>query len=115
MRCWFIVPAARRRYELALAQPDALTLLHNSRDLPHRLQTIASNAASLARFLEAHPLVKAVHYTPTPPSYAGAEELQAGGAIGLMSVILRKDAAAPVFFDALNVRAMRFVVVGCFW
>lgn len=97
----------RRRYDLALSQPDALTLLHNSRDLPHRLRTIAANAASLARFLESHPLVKAVHYAPTPLGYTGVDGLEGGGAIGLISVILSKESAAPVFFDALNVRAVQ--------
>lgn len=108
-----LVSAARGRYEPALSHPDAMTLLDNSRDLPQRLRTIATNAAALARFLEMHPLVKRVHYTPTPLGYTGLKGLPGGGAIGLMSVVLTKDAAAPVFFDALNVRAVQMCCCNC--
>jgi cystathionine gamma-synthase len=114
------------RYEPALSQADALTLLHNSSNLTQRLQTIASNTAALTRFLEAHPLVKTVHYTPTPPSYTGGGGVSGGldhdseaaagggggggggsleeeGVVGLISIILEKESAAPFFFDALDV------------
>lgn len=100
--CLLSALAVHGRYEPALSQPDALTLLHNSSDLPHRLRTIAANSASLARFLEAHPLVKTVHYAPTPLDYTG--DVEGGGVIGLISVVLTKDSAAPIFFDALDVR-----------
>ena len=108
LRCWLTVSGVRGRYEPALSHPDALTLLQNSLDLPTRLRTIASNAATLVKFLEAHPLVKTVHSAQTPPGYLG-DGVEGGGAIGLISVILTKESAAQVFFDALNVRTVELL------
>ena len=47
----------------------------------------------LSEWLEAQPLVRQVHSAPAP----------GGGKVGLITVILEEPAAAPHFFDALNV------------
>ena len=47
----------------------------------------------LSEWLEAQPLVRQVHSAPAPD----------GGKVGLLTVILEEPAAAPHFFDALNV------------
>ena len=47
----------------------------------------------LSEWLEAQPLVRQVHSAPAP----------GGGKVGLLTVILEEPAAAPHFFDALNV------------
>jgi cystathionine gamma-synthase len=97
--------ALARRYEDLLWCEDAVVLERNSRDFAARVPAINRSAEELARFLQQHPAVAAVHY----PAFRSPEIYESfrrsgGGYGGLLSVELRDpEQNAPKFFDALQV------------
>ncbi|KAJ3178981.1 hypothetical protein HDU87_003250 [Geranomyces variabilis] len=114
----------RALYEDTLDPLDAVFLERNSRTFIQRIHRINATAHTLARVLAAHPKVLTVYhpsvtdsarYTAharrntdrklsaiksTPSGRDNDEEIGYGG---LLSVVLRSDAAAERFYDALDV------------
>eukprot|EP00123_Amoebidium_parasiticum_P010043 comp19855_c1_seq1/m.23968 comp19855_c1_seq1/g.23968 ORF comp19855_c1_seq1/g.23968 comp19855_c1_seq1/m.23968 type:complete len:551 (-) comp19855_c1_seq1:107-1759(-) len=83
---------------------DAVVMERNSRDVIKRSQTIAKNTERLCEALVAHPKIGQLHY----PEYVDREKYDAfmrpGGGYGcLFSIVLKDEARAPDFFDALEV------------
>ncbi|HRD51621.1 MAG TPA: aminotransferase class I/II-fold pyridoxal phosphate-dependent enzyme [Flavobacteriales bacterium] len=84
---------------------DAWLLMRGLRTLPLRVERSADNAEKVARFLEAHPKVKQVHWPglPSHPQHALARK-QMKRVAGLMSIELVAPDVAAVerFCDALK-------------
>lgn len=71
-----------------------------------RMRRHAENALALARFLEAHPAVRRVHYPglPSMPDHDLARSQMENGFSGLMSFVLEGGAEAALrFMDALRI------------
>ena len=84
----------------AIAAPfDCWLVVRGIKTLPHRIRAHTANATAVARFLESHPNVEAVHY-PGLPSHPGhaiaSRQMSAFG--GMVSVQVRggRDAALRV-------------------
>ena len=76
---------------------DCWLLLRGIRTLPWRMRAHSSNATTIARFLESHPAIDAVHY-PGLPSHAGHElaARQMSDFGGMMSIQVRGGEAAAL-------------------
>lgn len=90
--------AALQRVEGAVPSPfECWLTLRGLRTLPHRLRAHAANAGVVARALEAHPAVAAVHYpglVSHPGHAVAARQMQAFG--GMLSFQLRGGEAAAM-------------------
>ncbi len=91
---------------------EAWLLGRGLRTLPIRMPVHQAGAMAVARFLEAHPRVRAVHYPglPTHPQHALGRR-QMSGTSGLMSVELDADLERVRAFT----NALRLFAIGVSW
>lgn len=85
-----------------LGADDAVVLEENSRDFPERVRQMNAGAAALTDFLAAHPDVEKVWY-PDSPAVFGRMARPDSGRGCLFSVLLKSEAAAAAFYDAVQV------------
>ena len=81
-----------QRYGGAVPSPfDCWLSLRGIETLPCRVRVHSENAMALARFLERHPKVEAVHYPGLPkhPGHAAARRQMCGGFGGMLSFQVR--------------------------
>eukprot|EP01137_Pigoraptor_chileana_P010160 Opistho-2@3953 len=102
--CVDLLDCIRAANEDVMFPEDLLVLERNSRDYAERAKKINKNAERLCDFLAKSEKVLSVFY----PKFTTAENYRAykksdGGFGGLFSVVLKDEARAPTFFDALQV------------
>ena len=89
-----------------LAPQEAFLFLRGIKTLPLRMAAHCAGAAAVARFLAAHPGVRAVHYPGlvSHPQHALAQRQLQGGFGGMVTFVLQRDdrAAAAAVLDALQ-------------
>lgn len=96
--------AATQEYQDTYWAEDAIFMERNSRDFASRIDRINSNSEAIAELLQAHPLVKRIHYPKHNADRANYEDcrLPSGGYGGLMSVVFHEKEDAMVFYDNLE-------------
>ena len=84
---------------------DAYLTLRGLRTLFPRIERQQANASAIAKFLQAHPLVSAVHYPglPSHPGHALAKVQQAGFGAMLSFELAGGTAAVRAFVEAVEV------------
>jgi methionine-gamma-lyase len=100
----------------AMGAFEAFLLLAGVKTLPLRMAQHCANADRLARLLDAHPAVAAVHWPglPAHPGHAAAERLTAGRHGGVLS--FRLHGGVPVlraFLDALELGTLAVSLGEC--
>ncbi|RAK96159.1 cystathionine gamma-synthase [Aspergillus ibericus CBS 121593] len=83
---------------------DVMFMERNSRDFVNRIKKINDNAEAICDILNAHPLVKDVHfpkYTPTRQFYEDCRT-PTGGYGGLLSFTFHEKAHAVAFYDRIE-------------
>ena len=100
----------------AISPMNAFLLLQGIQTLPLRMDRTCENALAIAKYLEKHPKVSAVHYAGLPghADYAVAQRLMGGRASGIISFNLKTGdgrAAGARFQDALSL-FLRLVNIG---
>ena len=89
-----------------LAPQEAFLFLRGIKTLPLRMAAHCEGAAAVAKFLAAHPVVRAVHYPglASHPQHALAQRQLEGGFGGMVTFVLQRDdrAAAAAVLDALQ-------------
>jgi cystathionine gamma-synthase len=92
---WAAIKADRHDAGALLGPFEAWLLLRGLRTLALRVGQASKNALAIARFLEGHPNVERVRYPglPSHPQYAQAMRQMDGGFGGLLSFLVKGDAA----------------------
>lgn len=95
---------AQKAVGAVLSPFDSWLLLRGIKTLPVRIARAQQSAEALARFLAAHPFVRKVFY-PGLPEHPRAEmhRGQSSGPGAILSFELAREAAVPVFLNALKV------------
>jgi cystathionine gamma-synthase len=95
---WAATKADRHDAGALLGPFEAWLLLRGLRTLALRVREAFANALAIARFLDDHPKVERVLYPglPAHPQHAVAQRQMAGGFGGLLSFLVKGDAAAAL-------------------